>query len=114
MDRVERFDFIRIRKGFLFFFDLNESSYDYFILGYVGIVFLVVVGFVIVNLDKKVIVVVGDVFILNGYLLEVLNYIGYKKLENILIIVNDNEMFIGENVGFILKFLKKVILSGKY
>ena len=37
-----------------------------------------------------------------------------KKLENILIIVNDNEMSIGENVGFISKFLKKVISSGKY
>lgn len=46
--------------------------------------------------------------------MEALNYIGYKKLENILVIVNDNEMSIGENVGFISKFLKRVITSGKY
>ena len=113
-DRAEKFDTIRTRKGLSPFLDPNESSYDHFVSGHAGTALPAAVGFAIANPDKKVIVVVGDASISNGHSLEALNYIGYKKLENILIIVNDNEMSIGENVGFISKFLKKVISSGKY
>ena len=110
-DRAEKFDTIRRRKGLSPFLDPNESSYDHFVSGHAGTALPAAVGFAIANPDKKVIVVVGDASISNGHSLEALNYIGYKKLENILVIVNDNEMSIGENVGFISKFLKKVKIS---
>ena len=113
-DRSEKFDTIRTRKGISPFLDPSESKYDHFISGHAGTALPAAVGFAIANPDKKVIVVVGDASISNGHSLEALNYIGYKKLENILVIVNDNEMSIGENVGFISKFLKRVITSGKY
>ena len=110
-DRAEKFDTIRTRKGLSPFLDPNESSYDHFVSGHAGTALPAAVGFAIANPDKKVIVIDGDASISNGHSLEALNYIGYKKLENILVIVNDNEMSIGENVGFISKFLKKVKIS---
>ena len=113
-DRAEKFDTIRTRKGLSPFLDPNESKYDHFVSGHAGTALPAAVGFAIANPDKKVIAVVGDASLSNGHSLEALNYIGYKKLENILVIVNDNEMSIGENVGFISKFLKRVITSGKY
>ena len=113
-DRDDKFHTIRIRGGLSPFLDPSESTYDHFISGHAGTALAAGVGFATANPDKKVVVIVGDASISNGHSLEALNYIGYKKLDNILVIVNDNDMSIGENVGFISKFLKRVISSGKY
>ena len=113
-DREDKFHTIRKRGGLSPFLDPNESTYDHFISGHAGTALAAGVGFATANPDKKVIVIVGDASVSNGHSLEALNYIGYKKLDNILVIVNDNDMSIGENVGFISKFLKKVVSSGKY
>ena len=113
-DRDDKFHTIRTRGGLSPFLDPGESTYDHFISGHAGTALAAGVGFATANPDKKVVVIVGDASISNGHSLEALNYIGYKKLDNIVVIVNDNDMSIGENVGFISKFLKKVISSGKY
>lgn len=113
-DRDDKFHTIRTRGGLSSFLDPSESTYDHFISGHAGTALAAGVGFATANPDKKVVVIVGDASISNGHSLEALNYIGYKKLDNIVVIVNDNDMSIGENVGFISKFLKKVISSGKY
>ena len=113
-DRDDKFHTIRTRGGLSPFLDPGESTYDHFISGHAGTALAAGVGFATANPDKKVVVIVGDASISNGHSLEALNYIGYKKLDNILVIVNDNDMSIGENVGFISKFLKRVISSGKY
>jgi len=113
-DRDDKFHTIRTRGGLSPFLDPSESTYDHFISGHAGTALAAGVGFATANPDKKVVVIVGDASISNGHSLEALNYIGYKKLDNILVIVNDNDMSIGENVGFISKFLKRVISSGKY
>lgn len=113
-DRDDKFHTIRTRGGLSPFLDPSESTYDHFISGHAGTALAAGVGFATANPDKKVVVIVGDASISNGHSLEALNYIGYKKLDNIIVIVNDNDMSIGENVGFISKFLKKVISSGKY
>ncbi|ATV65720.1 1-deoxy-D-xylulose-5-phosphate synthase [Fusobacterium pseudoperiodonticum] len=113
-DRDDKFHTIRTRGGLSPFLDPSESTYDHFISGHAGTALAAGVGFATANPDKKVVVIVGDASISNGHSLEALNYVGYKKLDNIIVIVNDNDMSIGENVGFISKFLKKVISSGKY
>lgn len=113
-DRDDKFHTIRKRGGLSPFLDPSESTYDHFISGHAGTALAAGVGFATANPDKKVVVIVGDASISNGHSLEALNYIGYKKLDNILVIINDNDMSIGENVGFISKFLKRVISSGKY
>lgn len=113
-DREDRFHTVRTKGGLSPFLDPEESHYDHFISGHAGTALPAAVGFATANPDKKVIVVVGDASVSNGHSLEALNYIGYKKLENIVVIINDNEMSIGENVGFISKFLKRVIISTTY
>ena len=100
-DREDRFHTIRTKGGLSPFLDPEESHYDHFISGHAGTALPAAVGFATANPD-------------NGHCLEALNYIGYKKLENIVVIINDNEMSIGENVGFISKFLKRVIISTTY
>ncbi|WP_022819994.1 1-deoxy-D-xylulose-5-phosphate synthase [Fusobacterium russii] len=113
-DREERFTTLRCKDGISPFMDPSESQYDHFISGHAGTALPAAVGFAIANPDKKVIVVVGDASIANGHSLEALNYIGYKKIENIVVILNDNEMSIGKNVGYISKLLEKIILSKTY
>ena len=102
-DRDDKFHTISTRGGLSPFLDPSESTYDHFISGHAGTALAAGVGFATANPDKKVVVIVGDASISNGHSLEALNYIGYKKLDNILVIVNDNDMSIGENVGFISK-----------
>jgi 1-deoxy-D-xylulose-5-phosphate synthase len=113
-DRGDKIETLRKRHGLSPFQDPSESSYDHFISGHAGTALPAAVGFAMANPDKKVIVIVGDASVSNGHSLEALNYIGSKKLENLIIIINDNEMSIGENIGFISKFLKRVISSGTY
>lgn len=113
-DRDKNFNTIRCKDGLSPFMDPKESKYDNFISGHAGTALPAAVGFAVANPEKKVIVVVGDASIANGHSLEALNYIGYKKIENIIVILNDNEMSIGKNVGYFSKLLEKIILSGTY
>lgn len=113
-DREERFETLRCKDGISPFLDPEESRYDHFISGHAGTALPAAAGFALANPDKKVIVIVGDASISNGHSLEALNYIGYKKIENIIVILNDNEMSIGENIGFFSKFLEKLIVSKTY
>ena len=108
-DRGDKIETLRKRHGLSPFQDPSESSYDHFISGHAGTALPAAVGFAMANPDKKVIVIVGDASVSNGHSLEALNYIGSKKLENLIIIIKDNEMSIGENIGFISKFLKRFI-----
>lgn len=112
--REDKFETIRCKNGISPFMDPEESEYDNFVSGHAGTALPAAVGFAVANPDKKVIVVVGDASIANGHSLEALNYIGYKKIENIIVILNDNEMSIGKNVGYFSKILERVILSGTY
>lgn len=113
-DREEKFSTLRLKGGLSPFMDPDESKYDNFISGHAGTALPAAVGFALANPDKKVVVVIGDASIANGHSLEALNYIGYKKLENIIIILNDNEMSIGKNIGYVSKLLERVILSKTY
>jgi len=105
-DRDDKFHTIRTRGGLSPFLDPSESTYDHFISGHAGTALAAGVGFATANPDKKVVVIVGDASISNGHSLEALNYIGYKKLDNIVVIVNDNDMSIAENHGGLYKNLK--------
>lgn len=112
--RENKFETIRLKDGLTPFMDPEESEYDNFISGHAGTALPAAAGFATANPNKKVVVIVGDASILNGHSLEALNYIAFKKLENIIIILNDNEMSIGKNIGMLSRFLEKIILSSSY
>ena len=105
-DRKERFSTLRTRGGVGPFLDPTESSWDHFISGHAGTALAAAVGMAKAYPEKKIVVVIGDASIANGHSMEALNYIGGEKIKNILVILNDNEMSIGRNVGSLSKFLK--------
>lgn len=113
-DRKERFSTLRTRGGVGPFLDPTESSWDHFISGHAGTALAAAVGMAKAYPEKKIVVVIGDASIANGHSMEALNYIGGEKIKNILVILNDNEMSIGRNVGSLSKFLGKVMLSSPY
>lgn len=111
--REERFSTLRQRNGIGPFMDPKESSYDPFISGHAGTALSAAAGIALADPSKKVIVVIGDASISNGHSLEALNNIG-AKLKNLIIILNDNEMSIGKNVGSLSRFFGKLMVSEKY
>lgn len=111
-DREERFDTLRTFGGIGPFCDPKESPYDNFISGHAGSALSAGAGLAIGNPKNKIIVVVGDASIANGHSLEALN--NMVNIKNIVVILNDNEMSIGENVGGLSKFFSRMILSKAY
>ena len=111
-DREDRFDTLRTFGGVGPFCDPKESPYDNFISGHAGSALSAGVGLAIGNPKNKIIVVVGDASIANGHSLEALN--NMVNIKNMVVILNDNEMSIGENVGGLSKFFSRMILSKAY
>lgn len=58
----------------------------------------------------KVVFIIGDGVLIGGMVLEVINYVGYLFKINILVVLNDNEMFIFFNVGVIFCYFNKMCL----
>ena len=111
--RKDRFHTIRKKGGLGPFTDPNESEHDQFISGHAGNSLSAATGLAMANPDKDVIVIIGDAAFANGTTLEALNDIN-GRLKNLTIIINDNEMSIGENVGAISEVFNKVINSRFY
>jgi 1-deoxy-D-xylulose-5-phosphate synthase len=111
--RNEEFSTLRKRGGIGPFLNPEESEHDAFISGHAGSGLSAASGIAAANPDSKIIVVVGDASIANGTSLEALNDIG-GRFKNIIILLNDNEMSIGENVGSLSRFFSKLLVSKTY
>ena len=112
--REKEFSTLRKRGGIGPFMDPHESSYDSFISGHAGTALSAGAGIAMGAPDKKVVIVVGDASISNGHSLEALNNIGGNKLKNVIVILNDNDMSIGKNVGSLSRFFGRFLVSEKY
>ncbi|WP_320047259.1 1-deoxy-D-xylulose-5-phosphate synthase [uncultured Ilyobacter sp.] len=111
--RDKKFSTLRKKGGIAPFLNPEESEHDAFISGHAGSGLSAASGIAAANPDSKVIVVVGDASIANGTSLEALNYIG-GRFQNLIILLNDNEMSIGENVGSLSRFFSKLLVSKTY
>lgn len=111
--RKEKFNTLRKRNGISPFCDPEESEFDSFIAGHAGSALSAGAGMAKAYPNKKVIVVVGDASIANGHSLEALNNIG-SNLKNLIVILNDNEMSIGKNVGALSAFFGKLMNTNLY
>ncbi|MBC2851249.1 1-deoxy-D-xylulose-5-phosphate synthase [Cetobacterium sp. 8H] len=111
--RKEKFCTLRKKNGIGPFSDPKESCYDFFIAGHAGSALSAGAGIATANPDSKVIVVVGDASIANGHSLEALNNIG-ENIKNLIVILNDNEMSIGKNVGSLSNFFGRLMVSNTY
>lgn len=111
--RKDKFKTLRTKGGIGPFSDPKESNFDFFIAGHAGSALSAGAGIAKANPENKVIVVIGDASIANGHSLEALNNIG-ENLKNLIVILNDNEMSIGKNVGSLSKFFGKLMVSNAY
>ena len=102
--RASRFDTLRQFGGLSGFPDPGESEHDAFIAGHASTSISAAVGMAYArdfnNDDYEVVSVIGDGSLTGGLAYEALNHIGNVK-KKLIVILNDNEMSISPNVGFI-------------
>ena len=89
-------------------FTSRDSEHDVFEAGHSSTSISAALGFLEAKQefpDKigDVITVVGDASVTNGLCFEALNYLAAKTNQKMIIIVNDNNMSISKNIGFIAK-----------
>ena len=109
--RKDNFDKLRKKDGMSGFPKRKESKYDFFDTGHSSTSISAAVGMArardLKNEDYKVVAVIGDGALTGGMALEALNDVGFKKT-NMIIILNDNAMSIGKNVGGLSKYLSNL------
>ena len=115
--RYSSFPTIRKRGGLSGFLKTSESTYDHFGAGHVGTALAAAMGIEesdrILRTDRNIVVVIGDGAMTSGMALEALNQL--KDLgSKIKIIVNDNGMSIGKNVGSLSSSLADLRLNPFY
>lgn len=115
--RNEEFDYIRKKGGISGFPRKKESIYDVVDTGHSSTSISSGVGLAVANKyfnkDNHIIVVIGDGSLTGGEAFEGLNYTGHLEAP-LIVILNDNAMSIGKNVGAISNFLNKIAVSNFY
>lgn len=101
--RAHRFDTLRQFEGLSGFPCPEESEHDAFISGHSSTSISAAVGMTyardLSKGDYEVVAVIGDGSLTGGMAYEALNHIGNVK-KKLIVILNDNEMSISPNVGF--------------
>lgn len=111
--RAEKISEIRKKGGLAPFTNPKESEHDHFISGHAGNALSAAYGIAEADKTSKVVVILGDAALANGESLEALNNIGGAS-KNMIIIINDNEMSIGENVGALSRSLSNAMSTKFY
>lgn len=115
--RYNEFDTIRMKDGLSGFPRRKESIYDPVDTGHSSTSISSAVGFAAANKIKKtddhIIVVIGDGALTGGESYEGMNFTGHLELP-LIVILNDNDMSIGKNVGAVSNFLNKIAVSNMY
>lgn len=115
--RADEFDALRKYGGMSGFPKTCESKYDYFETGHSSTSISAALGMArardLKGEKHNVIAVIGDGALTGGMAIEALNDVGDKKT-NLIIILNDNQMSIGENVGGVSTYLSKIRIDPKY
>ncbi|MCK5128846.1 MAG: 1-deoxy-D-xylulose-5-phosphate synthase [Clostridiales bacterium] len=109
--RRERFPTIRQENGLSGFPKREESEYDAFNTGHSSTSISAAVGMARVRDlsgdDRHIIALIGDGALTGGMVWEALNDAGHSG-EKIIVILNDNEMSIGRNVGAVSTYLSNI------
>jgi 1-deoxy-D-xylulose-5-phosphate synthase len=102
--RWDRFHTLRQNNGISGYPSIHESIYDKFIAGHSGTSLSIAFGFAyakkILKDPSSTIAIVGDGSFTSGENFEAINCIGHHKLP-VIIVLNDNEMSISKNVGYL-------------
>lgn len=113
--RQDRFDTIRQLNGLSGFLKRDESPYDAFGAGHASTAISAALGMAAARDQKKedfrVVAVVSDGCITGGESFEGLQNAGHVGA-NLLVVLNDNQMFISNRVGALGAFLTKMLTGG--
>lgn len=106
--RYEEFKTLRKLNGISGFAKMNESEHDVFEGGHSSTSISAGLGFLeakkaLPNEIGEVVAIIGDGSITNGLCFEALNYLAANTDQKMIIIINDNNMSISENIGFLAK-----------
>ena len=115
--RLDRFATLRRKNGLAGFPKRSESPYDCFDTGHSSTSISAALGIVraMENTGKSghVLALIGDGALTGGMALEALNDAGISGAR-LIVILNDNQMSIGKNVGGISKHLENLRISRRY
>jgi 1-deoxy-D-xylulose-5-phosphate synthase len=113
--RREKFKTIRTHNGLSGFPKIEESCHDVFGVGHASTSISAALGFAtardIKNEGYKVIAVIGDGSMTGGLAFEGLQNAGHLK-KDMIVILNDNEMFISQKVGAVAGYFAKLLTAG--
>lgn len=115
--RKDNFSTIRQYHGLAGFPKRTESVHDCFDTGHSSTSISAALGFAqardINNDDYHVVAVIGDGAMSGGMAYEALNHAGNSD-SNLIVVLNDNEMFISPNVGAMSSYLNKIRTAPLY
>jgi 1-deoxy-D-xylulose-5-phosphate synthase len=115
--RRDQFATLRQHDGISGFPRIEESQFDAFGVGHSSTAISAAVGMAVARDLKgqshKVIAVIGDGSFTGGETFEGLNNAGHLA-KDLIVILNDNEMFISHKVGAIAGYLTKITTAGLY
>lgn len=115
--RVNQFHTLRQYKGVSGFLTRNESEHDAFGAGHASTAISAALGYAVardqLKQDHKVVAVVNDGSLSGGMAFEGLQNAGNLG-SDLLVVLNDNQMFISHRVGAIGAFLAKFLTGGMY
>ncbi|WP_350344676.1 1-deoxy-D-xylulose-5-phosphate synthase [Proteinivorax tanatarense] len=116
--RRDSFDTLRQLDGLSGFPKVTESDHDHFNTGHSSTSISAALGMALSRDIKKernkVVAVIGDGALTGGMAFEALNHCGHKQNTDLTVVLNDNEMSIGENVGGLSSYLSRVRTDPKY
>lgn len=115
--RRDRMASLRQQGGLSGFPKRNESPYDSFGVGHSSTSISAALGMALANQrkgnQKQVIAIIGDGAMTAGMAFEALNHAGDLD-SNMLVILNDNDMSIGESVGGLSRYTGRILASKLY
>ncbi|KGK89043.1 1-deoxy-D-xylulose-5-phosphate synthase [Clostridium sp. HMP27] len=115
--RMSEFKTLRKYGGLSGFPKVSESEYDHFQTGHSSTSISAALGMArardLKGEKNEVLAVIGDGALTGGMAFEALNDVGYSKTKMI-IILNDNQMSIGKNVGGMSAYLSKIRMEPGY
>jgi 1-deoxy-D-xylulose-5-phosphate synthase len=115
--RMRQMHSMRQAGGLAGFPKRSESEYDTFGVGHSSTSISAAMGMALAarhqDIERKVIAVIGDGAITGGMAFEALAHAGHER-PNMLVILNDNQMSIGHNVGGLATYFAKIWASKTY
>ena len=115
--RYQVFDTLRKKGGIAGFTKKSESVHDFFDAGHsstsVSSALGLLTGRSIINCDGKVIAIIGDGALTGGMAMEALSHAGQIS-KDLIVVLNDNQMSIGENTGSLSRYLSRLTMTSTY